>query len=439
MKTMDELILVSTDDHTVEPPDVFEGRVPAKYADRAPRVVEVGQRSFNWVFDGSPAPSLTTAATAGRGLDDHDEPTSYEQIRPGTYNIHERVKDMNANGVLGSMCFPSFPRFAGSLFLEVAHRDADLSLAVTKAYNDWNIEDWCGAYPGRFIPICLVPLWDPEEAAKEIRRMAELGCHAVAFSKNPYTLGLPSLHSDHWDPFWAACEDCETVVCVHIGSDGFMIQTAPDAPMLVKVTCSGINIYPTAADLLWSPMMYKFPKLMFALSEGGIGWVPYFLERADFTYEHHIGHRTDSPFYGQLPSERFKERIITCFIDDIHGVESLGSMNVDTVTWECDDPHPDSQWPNSPEGVARYLPIIHNDEIVDKITHLNTMRLFKYDPFSVLPKEQCTVGALRATVPDHDTSFVPGKQFQLGTETQGQVSSRIAEEARKQTAGSSSR
>ena len=206
--------------------------------------------------------------------------------------------------------------------------------------------------------------------------------------------------------------------------------------MIVRVTCSGINIYPTAADLLWSPMMYKFPQLKFALSEGGIGWVPYFLERAEFTYDHHVAHRPDNPFYGQRPTDRFKERIITCFIDDLHGVKSLDEMNVDMVTWECDYPHPDSQWPYSPEGVARYLPMIGDDDVVDKITHLNTIRLFNYDPFSVIPREECTVGALRATVVGHDTSYVPGKQFQLGMETQGQVSDRITESHQKQTAGS---
>jgi hypothetical protein len=143
---MDDLILVSTDDHVVEPPDMFAGRVPAKYKDRYPRVVGDDRGHFNWVFDGNPSPSLTTSATAGRGAGEHAEPTSYAEIRPGTYDIHERVRDMNVNGVLGSLCFPSFPRFAGTLFLEVGRRDPELAYAVVQSYNDWHIEEWCGTY-----------------------------------------------------------------------------------------------------------------------------------------------------------------------------------------------------------------------------------------------------------------------------------------------------
>lgn len=196
-----------------------------------------------------------------------------------------------------------------------------------------------------------------------------------------------------------------------------MIQTSPDAPMLTRVTCSGINIYPTAADLLWSPMMHKFRQLTFALSEGGIGWVPYFLERADFTYHHHVADIVDHPFHGEMPSERFNRRFVTCFIDDEHGVGSLEVMNIDNVTWECDYPHPDSTWPLSPEEAWRYLRTI-DETSVEKITHLNAMRIFRYDPFSTRSKEESTVGALRATVPDRDVSFVPGKQYDLGKVTQ---------------------
>ena len=304
---MNDLILVSTDDHVIEPPDMFVGRVPKRYADRAPRVVGNSKEGFNWNFDGTPAKQLALAATAGRGKggqaqERHTEPVSFAELRPGTYDVHERIKDMDANGVLGSLNFPSFPRFSGAMFAAVAERDEDLALAVVRAYNDWHIEDWCGAYPGRMIPCVLGPIWNAELMAQEMRRTAKKGVHAVTFSMNPYALGLPSMHDDYWDPFWAACDENEIVVCLHIGSGSDMIQTSPDAPMLTRVTCSGINIYPTAADLIWSPMMHKFPNLMFSLAEGGIGWIPYFLERADNTYTHNLADLVDHPFYGEMPA-----------------------------------------------------------------------------------------------------------------------------------------
>ena len=142
---------------------------------------------------------------AGRPPEEYGiEPTSFDEIRPGCYDIHERVKDMDANGVLGSLCFPSFPQFCGQLFARTA--DKDVALAMVQAYNDWHIDEWCGAYPGRFIPCPLPPIWDPEVMAAEVRRIAAKGAHAVTFSENPSKLGWPSFHSDHWDPFWKAVQ-----------------------------------------------------------------------------------------------------------------------------------------------------------------------------------------------------------------------------------------
>jgi Amidohydrolase len=267
-------------------------------------------------------------------------------------------------------------------------------------------------------------MWDVDLMVREMKRVSAKGVHAVTFSMNPFRLDLDSLHSGYWDPFWQVCQDLEIVICMHIGSGGFMIQTSPDAPMLTRVTCSGINIYPTAADLLWSPMMHKFPRLRFALAEGGIGWIPYFLERADYTYKHHVAHWPDHPFYGQKPSERFNERFITCFIDDAHGVASLDLMNENNVTWECDYPHPDSTWPNSPEDAWRYLQLAGSDQRINKITHENAMRHFQFDPFSVRPRHDCTVAALRTHADNVDTTFIPGQQNNLALMTQLVVEAR---------------
>jgi len=94
------------------------------------------------------------------------EPLGYEQMRRGTWSISDRVDDMNANGVLGSLCFPTFPGFAGQRFQ--VHADRDVSLAAIQAYNDWHLHDWCNAAPGRFIPLMLVPWWDMQAAAAEV-------------------------------------------------------------------------------------------------------------------------------------------------------------------------------------------------------------------------------------------------------------------------------
>jgi predicted TIM-barrel fold metal-dependent hydrolase len=275
---------------------------------------------------------------------------------------------------------------------------------MIRAYNDWHLDGWCGAEPGRFIPLSLPVLWDPALAAEEVRRMAERGCHAVTFSENPAKLGWPSLHSEHWDPFWTACADAGTVICMHLGSSSELIVTSADAPIDVMISLQPMNMVQAAADLLWSPILRKYESLRFALSEGGIGWIPYALERIDYVYQHHHAW-TGQDFGDRLPSQLFKERIITCFIDDAFGVANREYLNIDNITWECDYPHSDSTWPQSPEMAQKYLADVPDEEI-DKITHGNAMRHFRYDPFAVRPRERCTVGALRAEASDVDTTAV---------------------------------
>jgi len=398
---IDDMILVSVDDHVVEPPDLFDGHLPASYADRAPRVVHKDDGTDVWWFEGQELPNIGLNAVSGRPPEEYGiEPTAFADMREGCYDIDRRIDDMNANGVLGSMCFPSFPQFCGQLFAR--SEDKELALALVRAYNDWHVDEWCGTHPGRFIPLALPVLWDPELAAAEVRRMAAKGCHAVTFSENPEKLGHPSFHNEHWDPFWKACEDEGTVVCLHIGSSSQLVITSIEAPINVMISLQPMNIVQAAADLLWSRVLQQFPHLRFALSEGGIGWIPYFLERVDYVYKNHrawTGHDL-----GMLPSELFRERIVTCFIDDAFGLENRHHLNLDLVTWECDYPHSDSTWPNSPELLAESLEGIPDDE-VDAITHRNAMRIFQYDPFSVRPRERCTVGALRAEAAGVDVSL----------------------------------
>ena len=401
MRTED-LILVSVDDHVVEPPDLFEGHVPSRWKDRAPRVVHKDDGTDVWLYEGHEIPNIGLNAVAGRPAEEYGlEPTSFSEMRAGCFDIHERIRDMNANGVLGSMCFPSFPQFCGQLFART--EDKDLGLAMVQAYNDWHVEEWCGTYPGRFIPLALPPLWDPRLMASEVRRMSARGCHAVTFSENPSKLGYPSFHDAHWDPFWQACSEEGTVACLHIGSSSQLVITAPDAPIDVLISLQPVNIIQCAGDLLWSPVLRKFPELRIALSEGGIGWIPYFLERVDYVYQHHHAW-TGQDFGDMLPSQVFKERIVTCFIDDAFGIESRGHLNLANVCWECDYPHSDSTWPTSPELAMKYLDRVPDQEI-NMITHANAMRIFRYDPFASRPREQCTVGALRAEAAGVDVSL----------------------------------
>jgi predicted TIM-barrel fold metal-dependent hydrolase len=400
---LNEMVLVSVDDHVVEPPGMFDGRLATKYVEYAPKFLTNPDGTNVWSYNGETVMNVALNAVAGRPKEEYGiEPTSFGELRPGTYDHDERVKDMSANGVLGSLCFPSFPQFCGQLFART--KDKDVALAMVRAYNDWHIDEWCGSHPGRFIPCAIPAIWDPQLMAAEVRRAAQKGCHALTFSENPSKLGWPSIHSDHWDPVWQACSEEAVVVCMHIGSSSQLTITSPDAPHDVIITLQPMNIVQAAADLVWSRVFRKFPDLKVALSEGGIGWIPYFLERIDYNYDRHSAW-TGQDFGETVPSEVFNKHVITCFIDDKFGVASKQALDLDMVTWECDYPHSDSNWPLSPEVFAESSAGLTEHEL-DKITHLNAMRLFQYDPFTVLGgRQKCTVGALRKQVEGHDVSI----------------------------------
>jgi len=397
---LEDMILVSVDDHVVEPPDMFDRHLAPEWKPRAPKVVRRGNADM-WTFEGMPIPNIGLNAVIGRKPEEYGvEPTAYDQMRPGCYDVTERIRDMNANGVLASMCFPSFPSFCGALFARQS--DKKLARVMLQAYNDWHVDEWCDAYPGRFIPLSLPLIWDPKLMAEEVRRLAKKGCHAMSFTENPEKVmeGLPSLHSPHWDPVWKACSDEGTVVAIHIGSASGMQFTSMDSPVDVMIATSPISIMSCATDLLYSPILRKFSDIKFALSEGGIGWIPYFLERVDYVYAHHKAW-THQDFGTKLPSDVFREHIITCFIDDRVGVGLRDQVGVDIITWECDYPHSDSTWPRAPEILWESMKDVPEAD-VHKMTWQNASTLFRFDPFAHRPRERCTVAALRQEAPDVD-------------------------------------
>lgn len=163
-----------------------------------------------------------------------------------------------------------------------------------------------------------------------------------------------------------------------------------------------MNIVLCASEFLWSRVFRRFPELKIVLAEGGIGWVPYFMERCDRHFQQQAAW-TGQDFGGRLPSEVFREHFVTCFVTDQFGVHNRHAIGVENITWEADFPHGDGEWPRGPESLAKMLDGVPDDE-VNLITHRNAMRLFRYDPFSVLDPADCTVGALRAQATDVDLS-----------------------------------
>jgi predicted TIM-barrel fold metal-dependent hydrolase len=391
--------LISVDDHVLEPGHVWQDRVPARFKDAAPRLVR-DKDGEAWVYEGKRMVTPGLGAVAGKTREEFSfEPITYDEMRPGCYDSVARLEDMDRAGVLASMCFPSFPRFCGQVFNEA--EDRELALLCVQAYNDWMIEEWCGNAPGRYIPLTLVPLWDPTLAAAEVRRNAERGSTAVAFSENPAMLRLPTIQDPggHWDPLMAACEETETVLCMHIGSSSKRLTMSDESPMLVTMSWGPpLLIAGAMIEWIFSPVVRKFPGIKVALAEGGIGWMPFFLEKAAQVVEKHqfwiangdvrhdslsgrveVDERAGIDLEGFSVMDIFRQHIYGCFIDDVHGVRNLDAIGYDNVMIETDYPHSDSTWPNCLEHANKQLAGI-SVENRHKIMRGNAERLFRFTP-----------------------------------------------------------
>jgi predicted TIM-barrel fold metal-dependent hydrolase len=400
--TMNDMIMVSVDDHLIEPPDMFIGRMPGKYRDQTPRVAQYANGDERWVIEGKAWGGIGTAAVAGRRREElGNEPTRYADVRRGAWDVHARIDEMNANGTLASLNFAKIPGFAGEKLM--AGKDKGLMLAILEAYNDWHIEAWCGAYPGRLIANAILPLWDVDLAIAELRRVNEAGCGVVSFPENPTGFGQPSIHWGHWDRLFAEIIERNMTVAIHIGTSGGLLPTpSMESPADVGVTLLNIKIAEAMTDLLFSPLLLKFPKLRIMMSEGCMGWVPFLRERANAEYRNHR-YWTHANLGDLKPSDLLARHFMFCFHEDVFGLSVRHEVGIDQISWECDYPHADSTWPRSPELLWNCVKDFAREEI-DKITHLNAMRFLNFDPFEHIDRKDATVGALRAKATHVDLS-----------------------------------
>jgi predicted TIM-barrel fold metal-dependent hydrolase len=393
--------IISVDDHVIEPASVWSDRLPAKYRDVGPRIVRAPVKEIEfiggkfsavpgepgdpgdpvdwWFYEDLRRPLLRLDTAVGFAREDITlKGITYDDMRPGSFLVPDRLADMDINHVEASLCFPTMPRFCGQTFTEAS--DKELALLCVQAYNDWMVDEWCAPSGGRLIPLIIVPLWDPVLAAAEVRRNAERGVHAVCFSEIPPNLGLPSIHDadGYWLPFFEACNEAKVTINMHIGSGSKMPSTSPDAPAAVGSTLTFANCCFSMVDWLMSGLFNKFTDLKIAYSEGQIGWIPYILERADTVWTENRGWGGIADKVLQPPSELFRDHVYGCFFDDPHGVRSIEEIGVDNVTYETDYPHSDSTWPHSLK-IAEEQTAGLSDEIVYKVLRGNAIEMLSLD------------------------------------------------------------
>jgi predicted TIM-barrel fold metal-dependent hydrolase len=405
---MEDIVIASIDDHIVEPPDMFQQHLPGSV--EQPRIAENAAGNEIWVWDDLVSVNIGLNAVVGRPKNEWGmEPARFDHLRKAAYDVDARVDDMNVNGVLASLCFGTFVKFDGKLFTERAAKDPQNAYRVLQAYNDWHIDEWCGKHPTRFIPMANLPQWDPELMVEEIKRVEAKGCHAVTFPDNPAAVGLPSLHSGSWEPFWSICNDLGIVINCHIGTGYTPPYPSMESPIEAWITGMPISIANSASDWITLDAFQRYPDLKMALSEGGIGWVPYLLERADFTNRHH-GAWTHKSYGDKKPSEVFREHILTCFIEDDVGLANRHLIGIDNICVEVDYPHSDCLWPDMPEALWRSIQSVPGgipDDEIDKMTHQNVLRHYRFDGVEKMGgRASCTVEALRRLGEGVDTKPV---------------------------------
>ncbi len=402
---------VSANDHVVLPPDAFSDRLPAKYRDREPRVVEMEptargllheflseQELANtlardrqtgaelpgdaWSYDGQLFP------TSASSLVDDTESMSARTLRAFSYRDAPRrftdpvarLEALDRDGITASVCFPmvEFPSYCGHLVLKSA--DRELTRLCIAAYNDFVVDAWAGAAPGRYVPVTCLPLWDGALAAAEARRVAAKGARAITFPEDPFRMGLPSLHDPDrpWDALFDAAQEAQMPICIHVGASWWLPPTPKTQPVSVALAMAGALPPITFFDWILSGVFERFPRLSLVLAEGKIGWIPFALEHADYVWHRH--RRIWGSPLPHPPSHYFADHVFGWFLPfERFGTRQIAEIGVDNCMLETDYPHPDTSWPDTRKYLADSLAHL-DDSAFERVTRANALRVFGFEP-----------------------------------------------------------
>ncbi len=391
---MNDMVVISTDDHICEPPTMFDNQLSGDLLASAPKLKTDPRGKNYWEYQGNLRPSIGLNAVVGRPFEEYGmEPTALEQLREGCWDVHARIDDMDVNGIAASLCFGNSIGFDGQTFHQAA--DKKLALRHMQAWNDWHYDEWCMAYPGRFIPIGILPTWDQQATVDEINRLARKGVRTVSMNENPTVQGLPSIHNDYWDPIYKAIVDNDMTIACHIGSGNPAPHASMETPIEAWISTMPMSVAQGVADWLQLEELHQYPDMRIVVAEGSIGWVPYLMERADFSNSRHKAW-TKSRFQDIKPSELMKRHFCHCFLWDPYGLKNLAEVGEDNVTYEVDYPHSDALWPDAAEQLWEQVQNLPEEQI-EKVTHLNAIKWFRFDDmFANYKREEITVGALHA-------------------------------------------
>jgi len=259
-----------------------------------------------------------------------------------------------------------------------------------RAYNDFLVE-WCSEGPDRLIPVAAMPFWDVQECVKEVERAAAIGHRSILACSEPQAFGEPRLADRHWDPFWAAVNETGLPISFHIGAGDLSDIISDPCKLGPKAAFSRVSStifmqnMNCIADLIFGGVCHRYPALRMVSVESGVGWVPSFLEMADWQWSNGQVRR-EHPEYDLLPSEYFRRQIYACFWFESQSLRATIDAIADNVCWETDFPHPTCQHPGPANGLSEhprdYVDRVMGDldeQKVRKVLHDNAARLYGLD------------------------------------------------------------
>jgi predicted TIM-barrel fold metal-dependent hydrolase len=359
-----EYHVINADGHTIEPPDMWQRYLPAKFKDRAPKVVKDPRGGDAWqFFPDVPPAAIGMVTTAGRRYEEmHWYGSTYQTINKGCWDGAARVKEMTFDGVDAEVLYPSqrtMTYFTGSDDLEF-HR------AGVDAYNDWIRNEFSGADPARLIPMYQMPNLGIETSLAEIKRARKLGFRGVILTHWPS--GEPSLGAAD-EPFWAEAQALGMPLHIHINIGGVK-RNARDAAVAAARASENLGLllggipfggFPQAmSDLIHAGIFDRYPALKMVGVEVQAGWIPAVLAWWDDRYWRN---RTmTSCNLKLLPSEYFHRNWLVTFIIDRFGVKNREDIGVGNMMWSTDYPHHGCDWPYSRKVIAEMFDGVPEEE-----------------------------------------------------------------------------
>ena len=368
-------LVISSDSHVFEPPDLWTKRIDAPFRDRAPRMKRVGDVDQLVVEGDQMISGIGLISNAGARFEAPETISAqgrFDDVHVGGYDPEQHIKDMKIDGVSGEVLYPS----QGLFYFKIV--DSALMSAVFRTYNDW-LAEFCATNPDQLKGIAMINLDDVGDGVRELERCAKLGLPGAMIAE--YPLEERRYDNSEYEVFWAAAQDLDMPLSLHTATRREGRRRSQGAATVRDASSRSTKVfYPAASlcDMIFSGVFERYPGLKMAVVEFELSWVPYLVSSMDYTYVER-NEEASYRFKNNLrPSDFFHSNVYLSFQEDDVGIRLRDIIGVDSMMWGSDYPHSESTFPKSMEILDRILDGVPQDER-DKIVGTNVARLYNFD------------------------------------------------------------